>query len=139
LRLLAAILSRMRSPVTSRSNWAREGQQDVQHQPPHRRGGVELLGHRDEGHALAFEHLHHLREVGQAARQPVDLVDHDDVDLARLDVGHQPLERRALHVAARERRIVVVVGHRNPPLGPLAGDVGMAGVALGVDGVVFLV
>lgn len=31
---------------------------------------------------MAFEHLDHLGEVGQAARQAVDLVDHHDVDLA---------------------------------------------------------
>jgi len=34
-----------------------EGEQDVQHQPPHRGGGIELLGHGDEGHPVALEHL----------------------------------------------------------------------------------
>ena len=64
-----------------------EGQEDVQHQPPHRRGGVELLRDRDEGHAIALEHIHHLGEIGEAACQAIDLVDHHDVDLAGLDVG----------------------------------------------------
>jgi len=41
--LEAAILSRIRSEVTSRSNWAK-GQQDVQDQPPHRGRRIELLG-----------------------------------------------------------------------------------------------
>ncbi|KRH78602.1 hypothetical protein FERRO_15930 [Ferrovum sp. JA12] len=116
-----------------------EGQQDVQHQPPHRRGGVELLGDRHERHAIALEHLDHLGEVREAARQAVDLVDDDHIDLAGLDVGHQSSQRWAFHVAAREGRIIVVVCHRNPSLGALAGDVGMPRITLCVDRVVFLV
>jgi hypothetical protein len=37
---------------------------------------------------VALKHIDHLGEVGQAARQAVDLVDHHDVDLAALDVCH---------------------------------------------------
>ncbi len=88
---------------------------------------------------MALEQLNHLREVGQASGKPVDLVDHRDIDAARLDVGQQPFECRPIHVAPGIGRIVVIVGHRDPTLGPLAGDVGVTGVALGVDGVVFLV
>jgi hypothetical protein len=44
-----------------------------------------------------------------------------------------------LHVATGERRIVVVVGHRNPALGALARHVGVTGIALGIDRVVFLI
>ena len=138
LRLLAAILSRMRSPVTSRSNWAKR-QQDVQHQPAHRGRGVELLGDRDEGHPVALEHLDHLGEVGEASGQAVDLVDDHDVHLAGLDVRQQAFEGRAVHVAPGVGGVVVVVRDRNPALRALAGDVGMARVALGVDGVVLLV
>jgi hypothetical protein len=43
----ALILSRMRSPVTSRSNCERE--EDLERQPPHRGRGVERLGNGDEG------------------------------------------------------------------------------------------
>jgi hypothetical protein len=67
-----------------------EGQQDVQHQPPHRGRRVELLGDRHERHAIAFEHFDHLGEVRQAARQAVDLVDDDHIDLAGFDVRHHP-------------------------------------------------
>ena len=66
-------------------------------------------------------------------RQPVDLVDDDDVDPAGLDVGQQPLQRRPLQGAAGEAAVVVAVGHQHPALGALAGDVGLAGVALGVE------
>src|SRR5690606_38546312 len=44
-----------------------EGQEDVQHQPPHRGGGVELLRDRDEGHPIPLEHFDHLGEVRQTA------------------------------------------------------------------------
>ena len=116
-----------------------EGQQDVEHQPPHRGGSVELLRDRHKRHAVALEHLDHLGEVGQAARQAVDLVDHHDVDLAALDVRHQAFQPRPIRVAAGEARVVVVVGHRNPTLGALAGDVGVASLLLRVDGVELLV
>jgi hypothetical protein len=56
-----------------------------------------------------------------------------------LDVGYQSLECGPLHVAAGESWVVVVVGHSDPALGALAGDVGMPGVALGINRVVFLV
>src|SRR5256885_6673738 len=36
------------------------------------------------------------------------LVDHDAVDPAGLDVGHKPLDRRPIHVAARVAAVVVV-------------------------------
>ncbi len=104
----------------------RERQQHVQHQPPHRRGCVELLRDRHERHVITLEHLDHLGEVRQAARQPVDLVDHDDIDQAALDVRQQTLQPRPFHVAARIRRVVVVVRDRNPALGALAGDIGVA-------------
>jgi hypothetical protein len=50
-----------------------EGQQHVQNQPPHRRGGVELLSDRDERDVLALEGLHQLGEVEQAAGESVVL------------------------------------------------------------------
>jgi hypothetical protein len=77
-----------------------EAQQDVQRQPPHRGGGVELLGDADEGHVVALEHLHQPGEVHQRAAEAVDLVDHHDVDQSRLDVAQQPLEPRPLQSAA---------------------------------------
>ena len=75
-------MSRIRSPVTSRSNWANDSS-TLRVKPPHRGGRVELLSDRDERHALGVEDLDDLGEVGQRAGQPVDLVDDDDVDLPR--------------------------------------------------------
>ena len=112
-----------------------EGEQDIQRQPAHRGGGVEGLGDRDEGHALPVEHLDQLGEVHERAAEAVDLVDDDDVDPAGLDVGEQPLQRRALQRAAREAAIVVVVRNQGPAFGLLAGDIGLASLPLGVEAV----
>ena len=57
-----------------------EGEQDVQRQPAHGGGGVEGLGHRDEGDVVGVEHLDQLGEIHERARQPVDLVDDHDID-----------------------------------------------------------
>lgn len=92
----------------------REGQQDVQHQPSHGCRRVELLGDRYERDAVALEHFDHLGEVRQAAREAVDLVDDDYIDLASFNVRHQAAQCRALHVVAREGGIIVVVSHRHP-------------------------
>ena len=94
---------------------------------------------RDEGDAGAVEHLDELREVHQRADEPVDLVDHDDVDQPLLDVGEQLLQRRPLQRAAGEAAVVVGVADQRPALGALAGDVGLAGLALGVQRVELLV
>jgi hypothetical protein len=54
--LEAAILSRIRSEVTSRSNWAKDS---------HRRRRVELLGDRDEGHVMGIEQFDQLCKIGK--------------------------------------------------------------------------
>ena len=65
-RLEAAILSRIRSPVTSRSNWAKDSKTFSVRRPMRGRG-VELLGDRDERDAVRIEHFDHLGEVGERA------------------------------------------------------------------------
>jgi hypothetical protein len=137
----AAILSRIRSAVTSRSNWALElgeGQQHVERQPAHRGGGVEGLGHRDEGGARCVEDGDDAGEVGERAGQPVDLVDHDDVDGAGLDIREQLPQGGPVHRPAGEAAIVIVLRQCGPALMLLAGDIGRAGLALGVERVELL-
>jgi hypothetical protein len=115
LALLAAILSRMRSPVTSRSNCAKDSRTFNINRPIE---VAELICCVTalKLHAMAVEHIDHPREIGQRARQAVDLVDHHDVDPPGLDIGHQAFERGPVHVAAREPAILVVVGDGNPAL-----------------------
>ena len=112
-----------------------EGQQHVQRQPAHAGRGVEGLRDADEGDAVPVEHLDQPGEIHQRAAQPVDLVDDHDVDAAGLDVGEEALQGGPFERAAGEPAIVVLVGQLDPALGPLAGDVGAAGLALGVEAV----
>ena len=110
-----------------------EGEQHVERQAAHRGCGVELLGHRDEGDAVAIEDLDDLGEVGERAGQAVDLVDHDRIDLADPDVGEQLLEGGPLQGAAGEAAVVVACAMQLPALAGLALDEGFAGLALGVE------
>jgi len=64
----------------------REGQKDVQGQPPHGGVGIEMLSHRYERDFVIFEELQQLDEIQQRPGEPVHLIDHHAVDLARLDV-----------------------------------------------------
>jgi hypothetical protein len=55
-----------------------------------------LLRHRNERHTLCVEELDQPGKIGERAGQPVDLVDNDDIDSARLStaVGNQATCRR---------------------------------------------
>src|ERR1700730_9260792 len=116
-----------------------KGQQHIEGQPPHRAGGIELLGHRHERRALCVEDLDQPPKICQRAGEPVDLVDDDDVDPSGLDVGEQASQRRPLHIATRERAIVVTGSGQYPTLVALATDVRLAGFALRLERVEFLV
>src|SRR5690606_27151246 len=65
--------------------------------------------------------------------EAVDLVHDHRVDLAALDVVHEPRERRALEVAACEAAVVVARGQRLPALGGLALDEVFGRLALRVE------
>jgi hypothetical protein len=132
----AAILSRIRSPVTSRSNWAKE--KDVQGQSSHAGRGVERLGDRDERHSMGVEELDQLGEVGERAGQPVDLVDNDHVDPVSANVIKELLERWPVHRAARVATVVVVGADQLPALVGLALDASFRGLPLIVERVELL-
>src|SRR5215472_6807517 len=127
-RFEAAILSRMRSPMTSRSNCAKDNRM-FKVRPPHRGRRVELLRHRNKGRSSRVEDLDDLRKIGERAGQPVDLVDDDRIDPTRCDVGEQPLQSRPIHRRAGEPAIVITNGKANPALVPLASDEGFTGLA----------
>ena len=59
-----------------------KGQKDVQGQPSHRTGRIELLGHRDEGHAVGVKELNQIGEVSQQPSQSIDLIDNHDTHRA---------------------------------------------------------
>jgi len=64
-------------------------QKHVEGEATHAAGGVELLRYRDEGDAVGIEDLDDLGEVGQRPCEAIDLVDHDQIDLAGSDVPQQ--------------------------------------------------
>ena len=67
------------------------------------------------------------------ARQAVDLIDHDDVDLARADILKQHLQGRAVQGSAREPSIVKMGLDQLPALVGLAFDVGLSRFPLGMQ------
>ena len=88
--LEAATLSRMRSPATSRSNWAKDNSTLSVNLPIE----VEVLNcwvTATKDTLLPIQHLVELGEVGEGSGQPVDLVDDDDVDLAGINILQQLL------------------------------------------------
>src|SRR6266542_6078003 len=86
---------------------------------------------------MLIEQLDQLGEVRQRAGEPVDLVDHYDIDLSGPDIREQGLQGGAVEGGAREAAIIVVVGNEPPALVGLALDVGLAGLPLGVERVEF--
>src|SRR6266853_5515851 len=80
LRLEAAILSRMRSEVTSRSNWANERRILSVSRPM----DVVVLNCwvTDTNETLCWSNSSTVGKVCERPGQPVDLVDHDHIDLA---------------------------------------------------------
>src|SRR5271169_1628285 len=64
-----------------------KGQEHIEGQPSHGGSGVELLGDRDERHAMRIEQFDQLGEVGQGPGQPIDFVHDYDV---KLPGGYRP-------------------------------------------------
>src|SRR5262245_13678475 len=111
----------------------RKREQNVEREPAHAGGGVEGLGDRHEGHAVLVEQLDQLGEVGEGAGETVDLIDHNDGDLAGPDNGQKLLQGRAVERGSGTTAIVVAVGNQAPALMRLALDIGLAGFPLGIE------
>ncbi len=116
-----------------------EADQDVQHQPAHGRGGVEVLGHGDEGDLVLLQDLEQTDEVGERAGQAVELVDRDHLHLACFDVGQQALQGWALGIGSGEAAVVVAFGADHPALAALTGNELLAALTLRIQAVEFAV
>jgi hypothetical protein len=86
-----------------------EGYENVQGHSAHGILGVERLGNGHEGDAMALEQLDQIQEVEHRPGEPIDLVDDDDVDLPRVDVGQEAFQCRSFQGASREAAIVIMV------------------------------
>ena len=60
---------------------------DIQHGPPHRGRGVELLRGRYKFHIVLLKQLHHVRKVQNGAADPVQLVHDDPPHLSLADLS----------------------------------------------------
>src|SRR3546814_176860 len=61
-----------------------EASHHLHHHPPCRGGGVDRFGQRTKARSRELDPLHDVQHVLQAARQPVELPDDDDISLAQL-------------------------------------------------------
>ena len=82
---------------------------------------------------VLVEQLDELGEVRQRAGQAVDLIDDDHVDLAGPYVLQEPLQGRAVGIAAGEAAVVVFGPQQGPSGMGLAADIGLRGIILGVE------
>ena len=82
---------------------------------------------------MRLEQLDQLGKIRQRAGQPVDLVNHHNVDLAGPNIGQEPLQGRPFQRGPGEGAIVIMVGDEPPAFGRLALDIGLTGLALGVE------
>src|SRR6266581_3209842 len=100
----AAILSRMRSPMTSRSNCAKDNRMFNVKRP------IEVVVLNccvtETKDAPRVEDLDDLGKIGQRAGQPVDLVDDNNIDPPGRDVGKQPLQSGPIHRGAGEPAVI---------------------------------
>jgi hypothetical protein len=138
LRLEAPILSRDPFPGDLALELGK-GEQHVEGQPAHGRGGIELLGHRHEGDAICVEQLHQLGEVRQGTGQAVDFIDDDNIDPAVADVGQQSLECGALGRATGVAAVIVAGADQGPAVMGLAADIGLRCLVLGIEGIELLI
>src|SRR5207248_6552606 len=77
-------------------------------------------------------------KIGERPREPVDLVDDDNVDPAGPDIGKQTLQRWSLQIAAGEPAVIITGSRQHPALVLLTANVGLAGFALRRKRVEFL-
>ena len=68
----------------------------------------------DKGDVVGFEHFDQPGEVGERPREPIDLVDDDDIDQPCLDIPEQALQSGPLQRGAGDAAIVVAIGHQHP-------------------------
>src|ERR1700732_1810343 len=87
---------------------------------------------------MGIQTIDDLGELGERPGHAVDLVNDNDLNLASLDSGEEPLQGRALYRAAREASVVVHFGERDPSGVTLARDVGLTCFALRVERVELL-
>src|SRR5262245_16005072 len=136
LALDAAILSRMRSPAISRSNWAKESSMLRVRRP------IEVVVLNcwvtDTKEASWASSTSTILAKSASDRVSRSTLYDNYLNLAGLDIGEKPLQSRPLHRAARQASIVVHFRERNPSGMTLACDIGLASLPLRIERVELL-
>ena len=99
---------------------------------------MKLLRDGDEGDLVLVEDLHDPGKIEQRATEAVQLVGQYGVDLTGGNIRQKPLEGGPFQVGAAVAAVIVVLRQRQPALLLLAGDIGLGGFPLGIQGVEFL-
>jgi hypothetical protein len=87
---------------------------------------------------VSVEHLHQLGKICQRAAETIDLVDHDHIDETVFDILQQSLESGSVQRAPRNTTVVIMIAYQYPSFGPLARDIGLTRLALGMQRVELL-
>src|ERR1700680_268269 len=117
----AAILSRMRSPATSRSNWAKDNRTLRVSRPI----DVVVLNccvtDTNETPRASKTSVILAKSLNERVRRSILLGDHH-IDLALGEVGKEPLQGRAIQCAAGEAAVVIGLRQGDPDRVGLGGD-----------------
>jgi hypothetical protein len=126
----------MRSPMTSRSNCANDNRTLGVKRP------IEVVVLNccvtDTNDAPFVSRISTILAIGERAGQPVDLVDDDDIHPSCRNVGDQPLQGRPIHRRAGEPAIIISLGQAYPAFMALTANEGLAGLALRLQRIEFL-
>src|ERR1700719_1250815 len=109
----AAILSRMRSPVTSRSNCAKDNR-TLRVKRPIEVVVLNCCVTETNDAPLASRISTILAKSASERVSRVDLVDDNGIDAPCRDVGEQPLQSRPTHRCAGEPAIIITRAHAHP-------------------------
>jgi ethanolamine utilization protein EutP (predicted NTPase) len=88
---------------------------------------------RHECDHVLIEFAIQLGKILKRSAQSVYFIDHHTIDTSCFNVGHQTLERRAFHGAARKSNIVVVIWKADPTFVLLALDINLRRFPLGIE------
>src|ERR1700751_2002591 len=119
----------MRSPMTSRSNCAKDNR-TLRVRRPIEVVVLNCCVTETKDALLASRISPILAKIGEGAGQPIDLVDDHDIDPPCRDVGEQPLQSRPTHRRAGEPAVIITRAQAHPAFVALAGDEGLASRAL---------
>ena len=88
---------------------------------------------------MGIEQFDQLGEIGQGARQAIDLVDDNDIDPVGSNVIEELLQGRAVGGSAREAAVVISGANQGPPGMGLTADIGLRRIILRIKRVEVLI